>query len=84
MLCNLHVILNRRKESLQPFIRGGVRKVASEDLFKTRIVKWVVSHAKVNFLYLVTRSFFELRSRRDAVLVDLCGGGFRHFEAMGN
>ena len=30
--CHVHVVLNRRKESLQPFIRGGVRKIASEDL----------------------------------------------------
>ena len=29
---DIHVTLHRRKESLQPFIRGGVRKVASEDL----------------------------------------------------
>ena len=30
--CHVHVVLNRRKESLQPFIRGGIRKIASEDL----------------------------------------------------
>ena len=27
-----HVVLNRREERLQPFIRGRVRKVAGEDL----------------------------------------------------
>ena len=31
----LHVALDRREERLQPFIRGGVRKVASEDLWRT-------------------------------------------------
>jgi hypothetical protein len=28
----IHVTLYGRKESLQPFIRGGVRKISSEDL----------------------------------------------------
>ncbi len=27
-----HFALNRRKESLQPFIRSGVRKIAGKDL----------------------------------------------------
>lgn len=27
-----HFTLNRRKESLQPFIRSGVRKIAGKDL----------------------------------------------------
>ena len=27
-----HVVLNRREERLQPFIRGGVRKIAGKDL----------------------------------------------------
>ena len=31
----VHFALDRRKERLQPFIRGGVRKVASEDLWRT-------------------------------------------------
>lgn len=28
----IHVALYGRKERLQPFIRGGVRKISSEDL----------------------------------------------------
>ena len=29
---DLHVVLNRREERLQPFIRGGIRKVTGKDL----------------------------------------------------
>ena len=29
---HVHVTLNRREERLQPFIRGGVRKITDEDL----------------------------------------------------
>lgn len=29
-----HVALNRRKERLQPFIRGGIRKISCENLVK--------------------------------------------------
>ena len=37
---DVHVVLDRRKESPQPFIRGSVRKITSKDLMSTcQVVK---------------------------------------------
>lgn len=39
---DVHVVLNRRKERLQPFIRGRVRKIASKNLPRKRGVSALV------------------------------------------
>jgi len=31
---NVHVILNGLEKRLQPFIRGGIRKISDEDLYE--------------------------------------------------
>ena len=78
-----HFALDRREERPQPFIRGGVRKVAGEDLGRARLRGSATS--EVGGTHLEARSLFDdllLRSRRHAVLGDRGGGGVGHFERM--
>ena len=80
--CHVHVALNRRKESLQPFIRGGIRKIADKELWwwlEDGEESCATSMCSVS--YLEARDLFDLflRSRRHAVLVDRGGRGVRHW-----
>ena len=83
-----HFALDRREERLQPIIRGGIRKVAGEDLGRARLRGRATS--EVGGTHLEARSLFDdllLRSRRHAVLGDRgggCGGGVRHFGGGGS
>lgn len=79
LMCHVHVAEDRRKESLQPFIRSGVRKIACKDLRRElRREKREERHEETN---LETGGFFDLLlRRRRAVFCDWGGLGVRHFE----
>jgi hypothetical protein len=57
-----HVVLNGRKESLQPFIRGGIRKISSKDLYrrpKRENEGWRYANEKFSTLKEGTSSVFS-------------------------
>ena len=75
---NVHVILNGLEKRLQPFIRGGIRKISDEDLYEGNEYRMKRKQDRIAN-YLERRNFLGLRSRRHALLSDGGGGGIRHF-----
>ena len=78
---HVHVLLNRREERLQPFIRGNVRKVAGENLEEAGRVSCLVPRQSTMYAYFEAGGLFDLllRSRRHAVFGDRGGGGVGHW-----
>jgi hypothetical protein len=80
---NIHVALYGGKESLEPFIRCRVRKIASEDLhYYWKVSIFEEEDIEKGYRYFEWGSFFDvilLRSRRHAILCNLGGLGVGHF-----
>lgn len=81
--CHVHVARERRKESLQPFIRGRICKISDKDL--GRGVRPGDADEGTIITYFVTGRFFDfvLRDGRHAVLGDWGGLGVRHGDELG-
>jgi hypothetical protein len=81
MKWHVHVSLNGSKESLQPFIRGRIRKIPGENLNEVRVSRSGWGKCKLSGNNdLEAGSLFNLLRRRHAVFGDCGGRGFGHCE----